>query len=122
MVCARAVRLRPILLVVAACATTKPRHEVVGVDAGSGAASRDRLLPADAALREQQALEAKRHEEEPAEPQRALTAYEAKRQERIALLDRKVSAARPELGVELLVPDFHDDLRWPLTTMSHPDL
>jgi hypothetical protein len=33
-----------------------------------------------------------------------------------------VSATRPELDIEQLIPDFHDVLRWPLSAMAHPTL
>lgn len=29
---------------------------------------------------------------------------------------------RPQLDVESLVPDFHEELRWPMSAMSHPEL
>jgi len=32
----------------------------------------------------------------------------------------KSAAPRPFVDVGSFIPDFHDDLRWPLTTMSHP--
>jgi hypothetical protein len=34
----------------------------------------------------------------------------------------KVSAPRPEIDLSWLLADFHDELRWPLTGMSHPAL
>lgn len=34
----------------------------------------------------------------------------------------RVSAPRPELDIEQLLPNFHEELRWPLSTMSHPEL
>jgi hypothetical protein len=33
---------------------------------------------------------------------------------------RLASAPRPSVGVERLIPDPSDELRWPLSTMSHP--
>jgi tetratricopeptide (TPR) repeat protein len=33
-----------------------------------------------------------------------------------------VSALRPTLDIEHLVPDFHEELRWPLSPMRHPEL
>jgi len=34
----------------------------------------------------------------------------------------RVRAHAPELDVESLIPTFHEELRWPLTPMSHPSL
>jgi hypothetical protein len=39
-----------------------------------------------------------------------------------SLPDRVASAPRPDVNVEQLVPDFHEELRWPLSLMSHPEL
>jgi hypothetical protein len=36
--------------------------------------------------------------------------------------DGLVSAERPHVRVVDYVPDFHDELRWPLPAMSHPEL
>lgn len=36
--------------------------------------------------------------------------------------DPVVTAVRPDVDVEYLIPDFHDELRWPLSMMSHPEL
>jgi len=40
----------------------------------------------------------------------------------VVALDRPVAAQRPEISVEQLVPDFHEELRWPLSAMAHPEL
>lgn len=34
----------------------------------------------------------------------------------------RIVAARPDIDVSAVVPDLHDELRWPLTAMSHPSL
>jgi hypothetical protein len=33
-----------------------------------------------------------------------------------------IRAARPDIDITWALPDFHDDLRWPLTGMNHPVL
>ena len=38
------------------------------------------------------------------------------------IADPVVAAPRPDIDVEYLIPDFHDELRWPLSMMSHPEL
>jgi len=35
---------------------------------------------------------------------------------------RRVSAARPDISIDHVLPDLHDELRWPLSAMSHPEL
>jgi hypothetical protein len=37
-------------------------------------------------------------------------------------LDPVSAAVRPDVDVEYLIPDFHEELRWPLSLMSHPEL
>jgi hypothetical protein len=34
----------------------------------------------------------------------------------------KANATRPDVDISWAVPDFHDELRWPLTGMNHPTL
>lgn len=38
------------------------------------------------------------------------------------IADPVVAAPRPDVDVEYLIPDFHEELRWPLSMMSHPEL
>lgn len=59
----------------------------------------------------------------PAEPLEALNAHESITEPLKARhVEPRLAAPRPPLDVTQLVPDFHDDLRWPLTAMSHPSL
>ncbi len=36
--------------------------------------------------------------------------------------DVRIAAPRPDVDVSGVVPDIHEELRWPLTAMSHPSL
>jgi hypothetical protein len=41
---------------------------------------------------------------------------------RVVRFDNKVAVARPVIDLSHVLPDFHDELRWPLSSMSHPAL
>lgn len=36
--------------------------------------------------------------------------------------DARVTAPRPDVDVSQILPDFQEELRWPLTTMEHPSM
>lgn len=60
-------------------------------------------------------------------PKRAekLEVLNVREPEQVAVVRRVepvAAAARPDLDVAELVPDFHDLLRWPLSAMNHPTL